>query len=182
MNDPLKDPIPVSQRHRVSWPSLLWVFSRPHRILAFGFGSGLIRPGSGTWGSVVGFLLWWPLNDLMSGVWLGVFLLFASIVGIWICQRTCDELGTPDHVGVVWDEIAAVWLVLWAVPDVMWVYLLGFVLFRVFDVVKPWPIQTLDSRVEGGLGVMLDDWVAALYAAALTWAVWGLTIHFDVLT
>lgn len=177
----MKEPIAVGQRHRVKWPSLAWVFGRAHRALAFGFGSGLIRPGSGTWGSVLALALWWPLHGLLSWAWIGVFLVVASLAGIWICQRATDELGVPDHVGVVWDEVVAVWIVLWAVPEVLWISLVGFVLFRVFDVAKPWPIRNLDASVSGGLGVMLDDWVAALYAIVLTWVVWWLALHFGFL-
>lgn len=168
----MSDPLSVSQRHRVNWPTLGWVFGRMHRALAFGFGSGLIRPGSGTWGSVLALALWWPLTGALSSVAMMVFLLAAAVAGIWICQRTVDELGVPDHVGVVWDEIVAVWIVLWALPEGLWLSALGFVLFRVFDVVKPWPIKILDARVGGGFGVMLDDWVAALYAIVMSWIVW----------
>ncbi|MCD8504193.1 MAG: phosphatidylglycerophosphatase A [Burkholderiaceae bacterium] len=168
----MSEPLLVSQRHRVAWPTLGWVFRRVHRALAFGFGSGLIRPGSGTWGSVLALALWWPLAGMLSWGAVTVFLLVAAGAGIWICQRTVDELGVPDHVGVVWDEMVAVWIVLWALPEVLWVSALGFVLFRVFDVVKPWPIKMCDARVSGGFGVMLDDWVAALYAVVLAWMVW----------
>jgi len=173
----LKQPVAVSQRHRVPWPRIAWVFQRPHRMLAFGLGSGLIRPGSGTWGSVLGFALWWPLTWLVPWDWLAGFLLLACVVGVWACQRTTEELGVPDHVGVVWDEIVAVWLVLWAVPESLWSMLLGFVLFRLFDVVKPWPIRALDASVGGGLGVMLDDWMAAVYAVVVTWAAWWLMLE-----
>ena len=165
---------PTSQRHRVQWPTIAWVFGRPHRALAFGFGSGLIRPGSGTWGSVAALLAWWPLAAVVPWGWLGLVLLLASLAGIWICGRTTEELDVPDHVGVVFDEIVAVWIVLWALPDVLWVLLLGFVLFRIFDISKPWPIRQLDEQVEGGLGVMLDDWVAAGYAVIGGWAAWWL--------
>jgi phosphatidylglycerophosphatase A len=162
----------VHMRHKVDWPTVGWVFARAHRALAFGFGSGLIRPGSGTWGSVLGLLLWWPLSTLVPWGWLGVIVLVAALVGVWVCQRTTDELGVEDHVGIVWDEIAAVWAVLWAVPDIAWVWLLGFALFRLFDVFKPWPIRVLDEQVKGGLGIMVDDFVAAVYAVVLTFLVW----------
>lgn len=168
----MSEPISVSQRHRVAWPTLAWVFGRLHRALAFGFGSGLIRPGSGTWGSVLAVVLWWPLSATLSWSVTGGLLLFASVAGIWICQRTVDELGVHDHVGIVWDEIVAVWIVLWALPNELWVLALGFVLFRIFDVVKPWPIRAFDASVGGGFGVMLDDWVAAVYAILLAWGVW----------
>ena len=165
---------PTSQRHRVQWPSVAWGFRRPHRILAFGFGSGLIRPGSGTWGSVLALMLWWPLTALVPWGWLGAFLLVSAIAGVWICGKTTEDLDVPDHVGVVWDEIVAVWIVLWALPNVLWLLLLGFLLFRVFDIFKPWPIRQLDAQVGGGLGVMLDDGVAALYAIAGVWGCWWL--------
>ncbi len=174
----MKEPLSVGQRHHVPWPTLAWVFGKPHRALAFGFGSGLIRPGSGTWGSVLALFLWWPLTGLLSSGWLATILVLASLLGIWICQLTTDELGVQDHVGVVWDEIAAVWIVLWAVPQELWALLLGFVLFRLFDVLKPWPIRWFDGHVHGGLGVMLDDWMAALYAIGLTWVVWWLWTQF----
>mgnify|MGYP003563898859 FL=1 len=171
---------PTRERHRVTWPTLGWVFGRVHRALAFGFGSGLLRPGSGTWGSVAALALWWPLSGLLPWAWMGAALLLASLAGIWICGRTTDELGVDDHVGVVWDEIVAVWLVLWAMPNLAWAWVLGFVLFRVFDIVKPWPIRLLDERVGGGLGVMLDDWVAAAYAIAGVWAcAWGYVALFN---
>ena len=172
----MKDPIAVSKRHRVVWPSLGWVFGRAHRALAFGFGSGLLRPGSGTWGSLLALVLWWPMAELLPWVWLGVLLALAAISGVWICHRATDELGVQDHVGVVWDEMVAVWIVLWALPDVLWVSLFGFVLFRLFDIAKPWPICKLDAAMRGGLGVMVDDWVAALYAVALAWTAWWLAI------
>ena len=176
----MTDPIAVHERHRVSWPTLAWVYGRLYRTLAFGFGVGLLRPGSGTWGSVLAFALWWPLSLVFPWEWLGAFILLASIAGIWICHRTVQELGVHDHVGVVWDEIAAVWLVLWVLPEVLWVALLGFVLFRIFDVAKPWPIRSLDAQVGGGFGVMLDDWVAALYAILMALGIFWLSEYFGV--
>jgi phosphatidylglycerophosphatase A len=119
---------------------------------------------------VAALLAWWPLSGLLPWTWLGGVLLVTCLAGIWICGRTTQELGVDDHVGVVWDEVVSVWIVLWAMPPVAWAWLLGFVLFRVFDIVKPWPIKQLDERVAGGLGVMLDDWVAAVYAIMVVWA------------
>lgn len=174
----MKQSVAVSQRHHVSWPTLAWVYGKPHRTLAFGLGSGLIRPGSGTWGSVLALALWWPLAWAIPWEWLGLVLIAVSALGVWVCERTVQELGVHDHVGIVWDEIAAVWIVLWALPQVVWVLLLGFVMFRVFDIAKPWPIRSLDAQVQGGLGVMLDDWVAAIYAVALTWLVWWFVHQF----
>lgn len=168
----------VLTRHKVVWPTLAWVWQRPHRVLGFGFGSGLIRPGSGTWGSVLALALWWPLYNTLSFAVLGVVLVVMAVGGVWVCQRCVDDLQVPDHVGIVWDEIASVWLVLWVLPAQWWVWLVGFALFRVFDVTKPLPIRYLDAHVHGGLGVMLDDWVAAIYAAAAAWVVWWAVTSF----
>ena len=168
----MTDALPVGQRHKVVWPDLRWVWSKPYRCLAFGFGVGLLRPGSGTWGSVLALLLWWPMSWFFSHQWLGLLIAGLAISGVWVCDLCTRDLGVHDHVGVVWDEVVAVWMVLWVVPQVLWVMLLAFVLFRIFDIVKPQPIRLLDNKVRGGLGVMLDDWVAAVYACIATWAVW----------
>ena len=90
-------------------------------------------------------------------------MLFRSL-GCWACQRTGDALGVPDHGAMVWDEMVAMWGVLVALPATPLAWLLGFVLFRLFDIVKPWPIRWLDARVKGGFGVMLDDVLAGVFA------------------
>jgi len=158
---------PVRERHQVLWPSLAWVLAKPFRLLACGFGVGVLRPGSGTWGSVLALLLWWPMLHWIPDPWLGALVVLSVVFGVWFCGRTADELGVPDHVGIVWDEIAALWLLLWVLPNDPWVVLSGFLLFRVFDISKPAPIAWLDRRLKGGFGVMLDDLVAAIYAGAL---------------
>lgn len=167
--DPLRQ---VDQRHRVAWPTFAWVLARPWRLLAFGGGVGLIRPGSGTWGSLLGLLLWWPLQRWMAEPWLLVLVVGCVVMGIWVCARTVVDLGVPDHVGIVWDEMAALWLLLWCLPDDGWVLAAGFLLFRWFDIAKPFPIDWLDQHCKGGLGVMVDDLVAALYAVVGAWGGW----------
>ena len=144
----------VSKRHRTSWPKAAWVFSDPGRMLMFGMGSGLLRPGSGTWAT----------------------LLVCFIYGCWAAERVAKQLGVPDHVGLVWDEFVAFWLVLWLVPQSLSAQALAFVLFRFFDVVKPPPIRQVDARFKGGVGVMLDD----LLAAGYTLLVMALVIRFGV--
>lgn len=148
------------------------MWARPWRLLAFGLGVGLIRPGSGTWGSVLGLLLWWPLERWIAEPWLAGVIVAALLLGVVACGQTAAELGVSDHVGIVWDEIACLWLLLWLLPDQIWLIGVAFVLFRCFDVAKPWPIGWLDRHGKGGLGIMLDDLVAALYAAALLWMGW----------
>ena len=89
------------------------------------------------------------------------------VSGIWLCGESARRIGVHDHGGIVWDEIAAMYIVLMAAPPTVAGWALAFVAFRFFDIVKPWPIRDLDHRIHGGLGIMLDDLVAALYAAVL---------------
>jgi len=142
----------------------------PVHVLAFGFGAGAVPVAPGTAGTVVGL----PLYALMAGLPLaGYVAVLAGIValGVWACGRTAAELGVHDHPGIVWDEIAGLLVALCAVP-VGWAWAAGgFVLFRLFDILKPWPIQWVDRRVGGGVGIMADDLLAGLYAAAILHAV-----------
>ena len=142
------------------------VLTDPVHILAFGFGTGLAPLAPGTFGSLLGVLLAWLTLDLglMTQIGCAVFL-FVS--GIWICGESSHRLGIHDHGGIVWDEIAAMYMVLIVAPPTLFAWILAFGLFRAFDIVKPWPIRDLDHRLGGGLGIMLDDLVAALYAALL---------------
>jgi phosphatidylglycerophosphatase A len=142
------------------------VLTDPVHLLAFGFGLGLVPVAPGTAGSLLGVLLAWLVIDLALNlqIALGV-LLFGA--GIWICGNSSRRLGQHDPGGIVWDEIAAMYLTLLVAPATITAWIAAFVLFRVFDIVKPWPIRDLDHRMGGGLGLMLDDLVAALYAAIL---------------
>jgi phosphatidylglycerophosphatase A len=142
------------------------VLTDPVHILAFGFGTGLAPVAPGTVGSLLGVLLAWITRDmgLVSQIGLATGLFLA---GIWICGESARRLGIHDHGGIVWDEIVGMYLVLIVTPIALWAWILAFGLFRVFDIVKPWPIRDLDHRLKGGLGIMLDDLVAALYAALL---------------
>jgi len=135
----------------------------PVHFLAFGFGSGLAPRAPGTVGTIVALLLYLPLAQLNLAVYTTVVVL-ATAAGIWICGASSKRLGVHDHGGIVWDEFVGLWITLWAVPlDWRWL-LLGFLLFRFFDVVKPWPIRVLDRRVHGGFGIMVDDMVAGVMA------------------
>lgn len=138
----------------------------PSGFLAFGLGSGLSPKAPGTAGTAAGMLLAFPLTGLPA--WAGLlFVATAFASGIAICQRASNRLGVHDHGGIVFDEFVGIWLVLVLVPfDWAW-WLAAFVAFRVFDIVKPWPIGWLDRRVHGGVGIMLDDLIAAVYAVAL---------------
>ncbi len=140
--------------------------TNPVHFLALGFGTGLAPKAPGTVGTLAGIAVYLLLLPLPPwGYLLGT--LVAIIAGIWICDRAARDFGVHDHPAIVWDEVAGFLVTMVAAPvGVLWV-VLGFVLFRVFDVLKPWPIGWLDRRVGGGLGIMVDDILAGIYALVL---------------
>lgn len=145
-------------------PTLAWVFQSPARAIAFGLGSGAIRPAPGTWGSIAGWLVWvFGLGRLPDAAMV-VLLVAAFVLGCWACAVVGRELGVPDHGGMVWDEVVAIWLVLWLTPPSLPWQLFALILFRVFDILKPPPVRYFDQRFKNGFGVMVDDLVAAAYA------------------
>jgi len=134
-------------------------------MLAFGFGSGLAKKAPGTMGTLAALPLYYALIQFSETAYLLVLTL-VIVSGVWICGKASDEIGVHDHGGIVWDEIAGYLLTMYWVAFSWQNMVFGFVLFRFFDILKPWPINWLDRRVEGGLGIMVDDLVAALMAAA----------------
>lgn len=146
-------------------PDVRFLLRHPAHFLALGFGSGLITPAPGTWGSIAALPLAAGLQ--LAGVQGGMLAWLALplfVLGVWVCDVTGRALGVADSGHIVWDEIVAMLLVLAAVPATPLAWLAALLAFRVFDIVKPWPIRWLDARVHGGFGVMLDDVVAALFA------------------
>lgn len=138
-----------------------FLFAHPAHFLALGFGAGLAPKAPGTVGTLVAFPLYWLLaENPFFWVWIAVFL----AVGVWACGVAGRNLGVHDHGGLVWDEVAAFLMVLPFAPPSLPGFVLAFALFRLFDIWKPFPIGWLDARVPGGLGVMLDDVLAAGYA------------------
>ena len=135
-------------------------------FLAFGFGTGLARKAPGTWGTLAGLVFVPVLQWLALPIALAI-IVFATLFGVWLCGKVADDLGVHDHGGIVWDEIVGIWLTLILLPAHWTWWLAGFVVFRLFDILKPWPISVLDSKVSGGLGIMLDDLLAAVLAAAV---------------
>ena len=147
-------------------------FRSPVQFLAFGFGSGLFPKAPGTAGTLVAV----PLYLLVSGLNLPAYSLFivvTALLGIWICDVASRQLGVHDHPGIVWDEFVGYWITMWAVP-VDWVWIVaGFVVFRVYDIAKPWPVGPLDKKVKGGFGIMIDDVLAGIMACGtLHLALW----------
>ncbi|MCK3654714.1 phosphatidylglycerophosphatase [Pasteurellaceae bacterium Macca] len=149
--------------------------SNPIHFLAVGFGSGLIRPAPGTWGTVAGFLVAIPLWLLTTSPLFFLLLTLVSfIVGCFICGKTSHDLGVHDDGRIVWDEIVAVFLMFGALPEYNALYyLLAFATFRFFDILKPFPIRYFDAKVENGFGIMLDDVLAGLYALISLYLIQG---------
>lgn len=142
------------------------ILTNPVHCSAFGFGSGLAPKAPGTFGTIAAI----PLYLLMSHLPLVAYLtivLIACVVGIYLCGKTAKDLGVHDHPGIVWDEFAGFWITMIAIPPTFTNVLLGFVLFRIFDIWKPWPIGWADKKVDGGTGIMLDDVLAGLMALAV---------------
>lgn len=141
------------------------LIKRPACFLAYGFGAGLAPKAPGTFGTLVGLPIYFIIQDWSLSAYLA-FVLAAFMLGIWLCQRTVDWLKRDDPSEVVWDEIVGYLLTMtFAPPGWEWM-LVGFVLFRFFDILKPWPVSLADRKVHGGFGIMLDDVLAGLMAAA----------------
>lgn len=147
------------------------VWSNFWHFLAFGFGTGLAKKAPGTWGTLAGLALM-PLLYMLPLLLAVLFIGLASVFGFWLCGRVADDLGVHDHGGIVWDEMVGIWITLILLPNTWVWWVLGFVLFRALDILKPWPISVLDRKVGGGLGIMIDDMLAGLIAAALLYALW----------
>jgi phosphatidylglycerophosphatase A len=144
-------------------PTPAFTFGHPAHFIALGFGAGLARIAPGTFGTLVAFPLWWLLDGGYDPLALLGILGALFLVGVWACGRTGRDLGVSDHSAMCWDEVVAFLLVLALVPD-DWRWQAGaFLLFRLFDVVKPPPIRQFELRVRGGFGVMFDDILAAGY-------------------
>jgi phosphatidylglycerophosphatase A len=150
------------------------LLAHPAGWLALGFGAGLAPLAQGTVGSALAILPWWFMRGIGAPAW-GLVLIVGFAVGLWACGESGRRIGVDDHRALVWDEFIGQWIAL--LPAVMapwWAIIAGFALFRFFDVLKPWPIRALDRRVKGGVGVMLDDVVAGLFAAIVL----ALVLHF----
>jgi len=142
--------------------------ANPVHLLAFGFGSGLSKKMPGTVGTLAS-LVFVPLLWMMSPLYQMVFIAFAFVVGVYLCERTSNDMGVHDHGGIVWDEFVGMWMTLLLMPQSWIVVAIGFVWFRLFDILKPWPIKWFDQHVHGGLGIMIDDVIAAVFAWCALW-------------
>ncbi len=141
----------------------------PCHLLATGFGSGLSPVVPGTMGSLAAIPFWWLFHRLPTDLY-ALLLLSGICIGVWLCHRTARDMGVHDHGSIVWDEFIGMWITLMAIPVADWRWIAaGFVLFRILDMWKPWPIRWFDRNVHGGMGIMVDDIVAGVIAAAILW-------------
>ncbi len=147
-------------------PAVNFDIRRPHHWLAFGFGAGLVPGAPGTAGTLVGVPVYLALSPLP--LWgYGAAVLGLGLVGVWACAKAAAELGEGDPRAVVWDEIVGFLVTMVAAPP-GWLWVVaGVVLFRVLDILKPWPIGAVDRRLRGGWGIMLDDVVAGVMASGV---------------
>lgn len=138
-------------------------------FLALGFGSGLAPKAPGTFGTLAALPLIY-LQSLVSPQLGLIWVLFAFVLGCYVCGQTAKDIGEHDHGAIVWDEVAGYSLAMWCIPF-EWQYLLaGFLLFRFFDIVKPWPIRLLDKKIHGGFGIMIDDMLAGFFSWLILFA------------
>jgi phosphatidylglycerophosphatase A len=156
-------------------PDRQFLFAHPAHFIAFGFGAGLAKKAPGTWGTLVALPLFFLLQlfNVPIITWFAIAVLFG--LGVWASAVAGRALGITDHGGIVIDEVVAFMLVLAITPKTwLWV-LFAFLLFRFFDILKPWPISLADRKIKGGFGVMFDDLLAALFAIACVITVESLT-------
>lgn len=135
----------------------------PVHFLALGFGSGLSPKAPGTAGTLMAVPLYLLLEPLSWPIYLAV-LVITTLAGIAICDISARRLGIHDHPGIVWDEFVGYWITMFLAPAGWSWIVVGFVLFRIFDILKPWPIRWLDRHVSGGFGIMIDDVLAGIFA------------------
>ena len=142
------------------------ILSDPILFLAFGFGSGLAKKAPGTFGTLAAIPVYWLFVQADLFIY-SLLTLIVTVTGVWICGIAAEKLGEHDFGGIVWDEIAGFLITMWLVHFTWQTVLAGFILFRFFDILKPWPIKWLDQQVHGGLGIMLDDVLAGIFAGSL---------------
>jgi phosphatidylglycerophosphatase A len=154
-------------------PTWHFALQHPAHFIALGCGTGLLKPAPGTWGSIFGWLSFNYGIALLNINTQGILIALSFIVGVWACGRAGKTFGVIDHGAWVWDEVIAMWLILYCLPKPasFTAQLCAFGLFRLFDIVKPPPIRQWDAQLKHGFGVMWDDIVAAFYTL-LVIAIW----------
>ena len=139
--------------------------TNPIHFLALGFGSGLLPKAPGTYGTLAAIPIYLLLAPLSTPYYL-LIVIIMSLAGIYICGKAAKDSGVHDHGAIVWDEIVGYLITMFMMPTTWQSIVVGFILFRVFDIFKPWPISFVDKNLHGGLGIMVDDVLAGLAALA----------------
>ena len=136
----------------------------PIHFLALGFGSGLVSKAPGTFGTLAALPLYFLMMNLSLTLFIAITIAI-TVVGFWICDKAANDMQVHDHGAIVWDEVAGMLITMIAAPVGWLPIIVGFALFRFFDILKPWPIKLLDRHVKGGFGIMIDDVLAGVFAA-----------------
>ncbi|WP_028115832.1 phosphatidylglycerophosphatase A [Ferrimonas senticii] len=136
--------------------------SNPVHFLAFGFGLGLAPKAPGTFGTLAALPLFFVMQDLGLPLYAAIVALM-GLVGIYLCDKTAKDMGEHDNPAIVWDEVVGMLITMAALPQGWHWWLIAFAAFRLFDIVKPWPIRLLDRHVHGGFGIMIDDVLAGFF-------------------
>lgn len=156
-------------------PNSKFLFTHPAHFFSLGFGSGLTPKAPGTIGTLVGLPLFWLISNYLISTQL-IIIAVLFVIGIYFCAKTGKALNVPDHGAIVWDEIVAIMLVLTFTPMVWQWWIVAFLLFRLFDIWKPYPICYFDAKLKNGFGVMFDDLLAALYSIlSLKFIAWSIS-------
>lgn len=145
-------------------PDARFLLSHPAHFIALGFGSGLAPVAPGTFGTLAGLALYWLLALIAPPLVIAFLAIPAFFLGVWACERTGRDLGVQDHGAMVWDEIVAFLPLAALASTSLMLQAVAFVLFRLFDIWKPYPIKLVEKNVKGGMGVMVDDLMAGAYA------------------
>ena len=157
--------------HMINFSQKVW--QDPFYFIAFGFGSGLMPVAPGTWGTLAAMPVYLLLANSAWGVYI-TLTVAAFLLGILACDRVSADLGVHDYSGIVWDEVVGYLLTMFLAPVTLGWMVMGFLLFRLFDIWKPQPIGFIDQHVKGGIGIMLDDVLAAVPAwAIMQLLIWG---------
>lgn len=140
--------------------------TNPIQFLALGFGSGLAPKAPGTFGTLAAVPLFLMISGLTPFIY-ALLVLVVCISGIYICGKAARDVGVHDHGAIVWDEFAGFFITMFMIPVTWQSVLVGFILFRIFDIAKPWPISIADKKLTGGFGIMFDDVLAGLFALVI---------------
>ena len=147
---------------------------KPTHLLATWFGCGLLRPAPGTWGSLAGVLLWFFLPN--AHTWILLILPLFIFLSWYVCSEASKDSDSDDHSSIVIDEVAGMLVALAFIPHTALAYFQAFVLFRLFDIWKPFPISWADKNLKGGFGILLDDLLAGLFAGVILCALFSLNL------